>query len=89
MKKILLTAMALTVSLLSLAEQPASKTAVQGETALLSLTLIEDKNRGIMSSYKDYSQRYQQNRLVKQNLIQQQYHQFMEEKRISGSTASL
>lgn len=89
MKKILLTAMALTVSVLSLAEQPAPKTGVQGESALLSLTLIEDKNRGIMSSYKDYSQRYQQNRLVKQNLIQQQYQQFMEEKRTSGSTASL
>jgi len=89
MKRIFLTATVLAVSLSSLAEQPHSKVVVQETSDSLLMTSIEDKNQDIMSSYKNYSQRHQQQKLLKQDRIHQQYSQFMEEKSISSSTVSL
>lgn len=90
MKRILLTAMALAFSLSSLAEQPQSTAVLVGSSDLLVMTSIENLNRGIMSSYKNYSPLSQQNRLLKQIRIQQQYSQFIENKRtFSSNTVSL
>lgn len=86
MKRIFLTAVVLAFSLASLAEQP--KAVVQKASDSLVMTAIEDKNQNIMSSYKDYSRLRQQNKLLKQNRIQQQYSQFVEGQSISSSTAS-
>lgn len=90
MKRILLTTMALAFSLSSLAEQPQSMAVVQRTSDLLVMTSIEDKNEGIMSSYKDYSQLSLQNHLLKKSRIHQQYSKFVEQKRIfNSSTVSL
>ncbi len=74
MKRMFLTAMALAFSFSTMAAQPLSK---------VGMTLIEDKNQGIMSSYKDYSQARQQSRQLKQSLAQQQYSEFLQYKQTS------
>ena len=81
MKRMFLTAMALAFSLSSMAAQPSS--AGEDAATLAPLTLIESKNRDLMSSYKDYSQIRLQNRQLKQSLAQQQYSQFLEFKQSS------
>ena len=53
MKRMFLTAMALAFSISSMAAQPNS--AAEDAATLAPLTLIESKNRDLMSSYKDYS----------------------------------
>ncbi|MBL4797478.1 MAG: hypothetical protein JKY50_08695 [Oleispira sp.] len=87
MKRIILTVMTLAFSLSSLAEQPQSTAVLVGTSDLLVMTSIEGKNQGIMSSYKSYSQLSQKNRLLKQARIQQQYSQFLEQKRALNSSA--
>ncbi len=74
MKRMFFTAMALAFSFSTMAAQPLSKTG---------MTLIEDKNQGIMSSYKDFSQARQQSRQLKQSLAQQQYREFLQFKQTS------
>jgi len=89
MKRIILTAMALAFSLSSLAEQAQSANVDEPTLVLAEMTLIEDKNRDIMSSYKKYSQLRHKNDSLKHMQVHQQYGQFKEKKRESSNTASL
>lgn len=89
MKRIILTAIALTCSGSIFAEQPQSSAAFQNTTDAQIMTSIEGKNRSIMSSYDNYYQLRQQTQTIKQKRLKQQYGQFLEKKGLFSTTAGL
>jgi hypothetical protein len=89
MKRIILTAMALTLSGSIFAEQPQSSAVFQNDQDVLIMTSIESKNRSIMSSYDNYSQFRQQNHPHEIMIVKQQYSQFLEKKGLFSTTAGL
>ena len=89
MKRIILTAIALTCSGSIFAEQPQSSAVFQNDQDALIITSIESKNRSIMSSYDNYYQFRQQTQTIKQKRLKQQYSLFLEQKGIFSTTAGL
>ena len=77
MKRILFTTMVLFFSISSMADQPEFETLLQNTSDQQVMTLIEDKNHDLMSSYLKARQQGQQ---LKKNRVHKQYSQFIQKK---------
>lgn len=80
MKRILFTTMVLFFSISSMADQPEFETLLQNTSDQQVMTLIEDKNHDLMSSYDYYLKAHQQGQQLKKNRVHKQYSQFIQKK---------